>query len=125
MIAYLLILGSSEIENITVNKQLYLLNTKIPEEAGWLDAWKKYEFIHKFRLNYRHRGLVQGSPLSPMLTVLTLIVLDELEDYDIKYILYCDDGLMYSDKPLDLMEIAQDILDRNEIGAVFSVPKCK
>jgi hypothetical protein len=60
-----------------------------------------------------------------MLSVLVLIVLDELEEHDINYILYCDDGLMYSEKNLDFMAIAQEILDRNEIGALFAKAKSK
>jgi predicted AAA+ superfamily ATPase len=60
-----------------------------------------------------------------MLSVLTLIVMDELEEHDIKYILYCDDGLMYSDKDLDFKRIAQEILDVNNIGAFFADSKSK
>jgi hypothetical protein len=60
-----------------------------------------------------------------MLSVLTLIVLDELSEHDIKYILFCDDGLFYSDVDIDFMKVAQEILDRNRIGAYFAESKSK
>jgi ATP-dependent exoDNAse (exonuclease V) beta subunit len=60
-----------------------------------------------------------------MLSVLTLIVLDELEEHDIKYILYCDDGLLYSKEAKDLCAIAQSILDKHNIGAYFAMSKSK
>jgi hypothetical protein len=125
MIASLLLISSGDIRNISIDRLLYLNKTKKPEEAGWLDAWYKYEYIHKFRKGYRHRGLAQGGVLSPLLSVLTLIVLDELEEHEIKYILYCDDGLMYSEHYKDFMAIAQNILDKHNIGATFAVSKSK
>jgi hypothetical protein len=125
VISCLILIGSGDIENIPIEKELYLLKTTVPEEAGWLEAWKKYEFIHKYRKGYRHKCLAQGSPLSPLLSVLTLIVLDELEEHNIKYIMYCDDGLLYSDKLNDFSTIAQSILDKHNIGAYFAMSKSK
>jgi hypothetical protein len=52
-------------------------------------------------------------------------VLDELEEHEIKYILYADDGLFYSEKTVDFLTIAQTILDKHRIGAHFAEQKCK
>ncbi|HYT42846.1 MAG TPA: reverse transcriptase domain-containing protein [Methylomirabilota bacterium] len=81
--------------------------------------------MHKFRKNFRSMGLPQGFALSPLLSVMTLIVLDELESKGIKHILYCDDGLLYSDEEKDFMAIAQETLDKYNIGAYFSPEKSK
>ncbi|HYT41843.1 MAG TPA: reverse transcriptase domain-containing protein [Methylomirabilota bacterium] len=81
--------------------------------------------MHKFRKGYRSVGLPQGGALSPLLSVLTLIVLDELKEKGINHVIYCDDGIFYSDEPIDFIEEAQSLLDKNGIGAYFSLPKSK
>jgi hypothetical protein len=70
-------------------------------------------------------GLVQGFSLSPLLSVLTLIVLEDLESKGIKHILFADDGLFHSDKEQDFLKIAQELLDEHGIGAYFSPEKSK
>ncbi len=125
MIANILLISSGDVDNISTNKMLEYLNSVDPDEAGWYNAWRKYENIHKFRRGYKDTGLAQGGVLSPLLSVLTLIVLDELEEKGIKYILYCDDGLLYTEEDVDALSIAQEILDRHNIGAYFAMDKCK
>ncbi len=84
MIANILLISSGDVDNISTNKMLEYLNSVDPDEAGWYNAWRKYENIHKFRRGYKDTGLAQGGVLSPLLSVLTLIVLDELEEKGIK-----------------------------------------
>jgi hypothetical protein len=62
--------------------------------------------------------------LSPVLSVLTLIVLDELESRGIQHLLYCDDGLLYSNENHDFLGLAQEVLDKHGIGAYFNRDKC-
>lgn len=70
-------------------------------------------------------GLAQGFSLSPILAVLPLLVLEELKELGIHNIFYADDGIFYSDIEIDFVKVAQELLDRRGIGAVFSLPKCK
>ncbi len=105
---------------------LDLVTTSDEEKQGWAKpAWSKYEYIHKYRLGFRSRGLAQGFALSPVLSVITLIVLEELESKGIKHLLYADDGLFYSEKQADFLSEAQEILDKHGIGAYFNKSKSK
>jgi hypothetical protein len=56
---------------------------------------------------------------------LTLIVLEELVEKGIKHLLYCDDGLFHSKKNCDFLKIAQETLDKHNIGANFNQNKSK
>jgi hypothetical protein len=124
VIAYLVLLSSGDVDNISQKKMLELI--KSPEvKGGWTEAWSKYEYIHKFRRGFRSIGLVQGFSLSPVLSVLTLIVLDELETQGIKNIMFADDGLFYSNKYQDFLKVAQELLDHYGIGAYFNQRKSK
>ncbi|HYT41480.1 MAG TPA: reverse transcriptase domain-containing protein [Methylomirabilota bacterium] len=76
-------------------------------------------------MGYRATGLPQGFALSPLLSVITLIVLDELADKGIKYVIYCDDGIFYSDKQIDFLKEAQAVLDKYGIGAYFNTHKSR
>lgn len=68
-------------------------------------------------MGWRSRGLAQGSALSPLLSVLPLLVLEELEEkYGIKAIYYADDGILYCDADEDILELLQTILDENGTG---------
>jgi len=58
-----------------------------------------------------------------MLAVMTLVVLEDLESKGIKHLLYCDDGLFYSDEEHDFAKIAQEKLDEHGIGAHFNLSK--
>ncbi len=49
----------------------------------------------------------------------------ELKEKGINHVIYCDDGIFYSDEPIDFIEEAQSLLDKNGIGAYFSLPKSK
>jgi hypothetical protein len=39
--------------------------------------------------------------------------------------LYCDDGLLYTEEDVDALSVAQEILDRHNIGAYFATEKCR
>jgi hypothetical protein len=125
MIAYLINISSMDIQNIGSKTKDRLLKTQDPTKLGWASAWRKYEYIHNFRKGFRSTGLPQGFALSPVLSVLTLIALEELKKKDISHILYADDGLFYSDNDADFLEEAQQILDKHGIGAFFNIDKCK
>jgi hypothetical protein len=122
MIAYLVNISSAEVENIGIIDALSNLTTEDPTKQGWAKAWTKYEFIHKYRRNYRSTGLPQGFALSPLLSVITLIVLEELNE-KFKNVMYCDDGIFYSDKKFSFLDEAQTILDKHGVGAYFNKSK--
>jgi hypothetical protein len=124
MIAHIVNLCSVDVENIKIPDMKKLIKTGKKTNNPWVDAWVKTEYIHKFREGYRSIGLGQGFALSPLLSVLTLVVLEDLEKQGIKHLLYADDGLFYSDENHDFLKIAQDLLDKYNIGAHFSLKKC-
>ncbi|HYT40826.1 MAG TPA: reverse transcriptase domain-containing protein [Methylomirabilota bacterium] len=103
IVAYICNISSGEIKNISRWQLLKNLKTKDPTKQGFSEAWKKYEFIHKYRYGYRSCGLPQGFALSPLLSVISLIVLDELEMKGVKYVMYADDGIFYSNKDIDFL----------------------
>jgi hypothetical protein len=70
-------------------------------------------------------ALPQGFALSPLLSVITLIVLEELEKKGISHVLYADDGLFHSDTDQDFLKEAQDVLDKHGVGAFFNLKKSK
>jgi hypothetical protein len=57
--------------------------------------------------------------------VISLTVLDELEASGIKYVMYADDGIFYSDEEIDYVKIAQEKLDQYGIGAHFNLRKSR
>jgi hypothetical protein len=125
MIAYLINVSAIDIKNISPRTRNRYLKTRDPTKQGWASAWFKYEYIHLYRKGYRSMGLPQGFAISPLLSVLTLIVLEDLEKQDIFHILYADDGLFYSDHKVDYLKVAQDVLDKHGIGAYFNLKKSK
>jgi hypothetical protein len=125
MIAYLVNISSRDLINISKKYMEKLDKSKDPKKQGFGKAWDNYEFIHKFREGYRSVGLPQGFALSPLLSVISLVALDELKDKGIKYVLYADDGLFYSNEPQNFLDEAQKVLDKHGIGAYFNKAKCK
>jgi hypothetical protein len=123
MVGYLVTMSSVDVENISKKDMMKLLHSSDPSQAGWDKAWAKTEYIHGYRRGFRSTGLAQGMALSPILSVLTLIVLDELEAKGIKNVLFADDGLFYSNLDLDFLKIAQELLDSHGIGARFNMSK--
>jgi hypothetical protein len=123
--AYLVAISSVDLENISKKDSKYLLTTKDPTKQGWFQSWFKYEYIHKYRKKYRSTGLPQGYALAPLLSVISTIVLDEIKSKGIHNILYCDDGLFYSDENKDFMGIAQEVLDKHGVGAYFNLNKSR
>jgi hypothetical protein len=63
--------------------------------------------------------------LSPVLAVITLKVLEELDNKGIGQVLFADDGLFYSEEDKNFLEEAQAILDKHRVGAFFNESKCK
>jgi hypothetical protein len=123
IIAYLINISSIDIKNISKTTRHNYLTTKDPTLQGWADAWVKNEYIHLYRKGYRSTGLPQGSALSPILSVVTLIVLEELEELGISHILYADDGLFYSNDEKDFLVSAKRVLDKHGVGARFHLGK--
>ena len=72
---------------------------------------------------YRSIGLAQGFTMSPVLSVMTLVVLEDLESRGIKHVLYADDGLFYSNEEVDYLKVAQELLDHYGVGAIFNMSK--
>jgi hypothetical protein len=81
MIAYLVNISSVDITNIDLKTANRYLKSKKKNQQGWGKAWLNYEYIHKYRKGYRSMGLPQGFALSPLLSVLCLIALDDLKNW--------------------------------------------
>lgn len=127
MVIHLMALCGSEVTNekpaafVEHLRDTFALDT-------FASAWTKHEYIHKYRRGWRSRGLPQGFSLAPILSVLPLIVLDELKDeLNINNISYADDGLFYSEHSADVdyLGLAQAVLDKWGIGAQFNMSKSK
>lgn len=69
--------------------------------------------------------MVQGSTISPLLSVLPLIVLEDLWAKGIEYVSYADDGILYGDKEGDYGSIMQELLDSKGVGAKVHKEKSK
>lgn len=63
--------------------------------------------------------MAQGSTISPLLSVLPLIELEELDPSEkgIKYVSYADDGVLHGNIEGDYGEIMQRHLDSKNVGA--------
>jgi retron-type reverse transcriptase len=60
------------------------------------------------RPEFRYRALPQGSGTSPILSVLTLIVLNKLRKEGINFVKYADDGIIYGDNiPENILEYVE------------------
>lgn len=116
IVIHYLNLSSSDITNVGVEKMMAMLGSDA-DNSVFGKAWRKYEYIHKFRKGWRSVGLAQGFSLSPILSVLPLIVLDELEKVGVYSLIYADDGLFYGDADGDYPLMAQKILDKYGVGA--------
>jgi hypothetical protein len=133
IVIHYLQLSSSDISNISVNKFRSWLNLNdkdVEDESplclAFLMAWKKYEYIHKFRKDFRSVGLPQGFSLSPILSVMPLIVLDEMEKVGISSLIYADDGLFYGDvAEEEYSKLAQNLLDKYNVGAKICPEKSR
>lgn len=106
-------LVASDVVNID-EETLNVLSAK----ESWVAMWKKHEYIHKFRENWRYKGLAQGSTISPLLSVLPLIVLEDLSKLGIYYVSYADDGILYGLAQGDYGAIMQQMLDKSNVGAI-------
>lgn len=106
-------LVASDVKNIAPEKL-----EKCLESDTWIALWKKHEYIHKFRKFWRNKGLAQGSTISPLLSVLPLIELQELAKKGIDYVSYADDDLLYGDVEGDYGAMMQELLDSKNVGAI-------
>lgn len=111
---------SGDVENIKPKKLEQLVASKT-----WVPLWKKHEYIHKYRKGWRDRGLAQGSTISPLLSVLPLIVLEELQTKGIEYVSFADDGALHGNTEGDYGVIMQELLDSNGVGATVHKDKSK
>jgi hypothetical protein len=56
-----------------------------------------------------HSGVPQGGNTSPLLAILALLPLfDRVKELGHKIVMYADDGIIYSDKPINLENIFND-----------------
>jgi hypothetical protein len=46
--------------------------------GSFTDDWNKHEYLHKYRNGYRNRGFPQGGCLSPLVSIMPLILIEEL-----------------------------------------------
>lgn len=120
MVQHYMFLVASDVKNIT-SENLEELR-KFPT---WVTMWKKHEYIHKYRKGWRHKGLAQGSTISPILSVLPLALLVSLTKQGITYIGYADDGLLHGNVPGDYGKILQELLDSKKVGAIVHPLKSK
>jgi hypothetical protein len=86
-----------------------------PDYNSYRRDWNKHEFLHKYRDGWRNRGFPQGGSLSPLLSILPLILIEENKS-SVKSISYCDDGILYGDESKDLLALLQELFDSNEVG---------
>lgn len=98
---------------------------KLVESKTWLPLWKKHEYIHLYRKGWKDRGLAQGSTISPLLSVLPLIALEELQSHGIDYNSFADDGVLSGDTEGDYGAIMQELLDSKGVGAIVHKEKSK
>lgn len=111
IIILLVELSCGEVKGITPAEFVEIESSA--ELSGFDEAWEKHEYLHKYRPRWRPRGVPQGGCLSPILSVLPLIFLEELGK-DIKYISYCDDGILYGDSETDMESVLRKVFEINE-----------
>jgi len=85
----------------------------------------KSEFIYDYRKNYRYCGLPQGSGISPILSIMCLIMLNKLAHlptpiYSSKY---SDDGFFFSNHDVNPLEVLEKQQFGFDTGCVFSKVK--
>lgn len=115
---------TSDVENMKAHRLVEIQKNQAAWDS-WFPMWKKHEYIHKFRKGWRDRGVAQGSALSPLLSVLPLILLEDLKAVGIYYISYADDGLLYGFSQGDYGIIMQRLLDSNLVGAMIHPDKSR
>lgn len=120
MTGHFMNLISGDVDNISPEDL-----SKLTESPTWVPLWKKHEYIHKYRKGWRDRGLAQGSTISPLLSVLPLIVLEELNTIGIHYVSYADDGLLHGNTEGDYGAIMQELLNSKGVGAKVHKDKSK
>jgi hypothetical protein len=66
-------------------------------------------------------GVPQGAPTSPFLSILLLNDVCKDDNQDYKIIRYADDGLIFSNKPMELKETTE----MREAGIEYAKEKCR
>lgn len=78
--------------------QLLYRKVKCPLTLRLIRKWLRAPILIKGRLAKRRKGVPQGSPLSPLLSNITLHELDkELERQQLRYVRYADDFSVYTE----------------------------
>jgi hypothetical protein len=128
VIMLLVELSCGEVTGISIKELLECMEIQ-ETSTGWKDRsafstfqedWKKHEYLHKYRNGWRNRGFPQGGSLSPLLSILPIILLDES---DVKSVSYCDDGIVHGEESRDLLKILQEIFDSNQAGVIVHPEK--
>jgi hypothetical protein len=85
----------------------------------------KSEFIYDFRKGYRYCGLPQGSGISPILSIMCLIMLNELANLPTPIYAhkYADDGIFYSNHDVNPLEVLAKQKFGFDTGCIFSIAK--
>jgi hypothetical protein len=115
-------LSCSDIRNITNSDMLKKTATS---DSTWSAHWRKHEYIHKYREGWRSRGFAQGFSLSPILSILPIIWLEELEKLGVSAVVYADDGLLFGDVDLDYQKLAQQAFEKGETGVKVHLDKSR
>lgn len=72
----------------------------------------KQQLVYDFEITRQERGLLQGSPISPVLCNLFFCPLDEmLEKEGLKFVRFADDLRIFADSYAEGLEISRDIRD--------------
>jgi hypothetical protein len=98
-------------------------DTSVEADAFEAD-WAKHEYLQKYRDGWRSRGYPQGGSLSPLISIIPLIILEELGN-DVKNLNYCDDGLLYCNSSSDLETVLQASLGSEESGVIVHPGKSR
>jgi hypothetical protein len=120
IIMYVMELSSGPVQPPKLKDFLENLEAEPPTFA--LD-WYKHEYMQKYRKGYRPRGFPQGGSLSPLLSILPVLLDAELERLEIGIVSYCDDGILYGDKMNNFLELLQSLLDDKDTGVKCHLDK--
>lgn len=67
------------------------------------------------------QGVPQGAPTSPFLSILLLDWICKDKDQDYKIVRYADDGVIFSNKPIEILETEEML----SAGIIYAKQKCK
>jgi hypothetical protein len=114
-------LSASEVKDCAVVSDDITLHNRTSYGAFRAD-YRTHEYLHKFRSRWRHSGFPQGGSLSPLVSVLPLVLIEELK-FEIKYLTYCDDGLLFGESERQMGTLLQELFDVHESGVTIHPEK--